>query len=196
MPKHAITAADILPYETYAGERKARRLAIAEVKRPRRIAVGPYATFYFENYVTMFHQVHEMLHIERGGAEQLVDELEAYNPLIPNGSELVATLMFEIDDEVRRERELRRLTGVETKIHIEVGDARVMAVVPEGEIERTKADGKTSSVHFLHFPFTPELIAKFRDPATRVLIGISHEHYNHLAVIDGASRASLAADFD
>tara|TARA_R110000868_G_scaffold241219_5_gene495754 strand:+ start:1552 stop:2142 length:591 start_codon:yes stop_codon:yes gene_type:complete len=196
MPKHAITAADILLYETYAGERKDRRAAITEVKRPRRIAVGPYATFYFENYATMFHQVHEMLHIERGGAEQLVDELEAYNPLIPNGHELVATLMFEIDDELRRERELRRLTGVETKIHIEVGDARVTAVVPEGEIERTKADGKTSSVHFLHFPFTPELIAKFRDPATRVLIGISHEHYNHLAVIDGASRASLSADFD
>ncbi|MDO8422812.1 MAG: DUF3501 family protein [Parvibaculum sp.] len=196
MPKHAITAADILLYETYAGERKDRRAAITEVKRPRRIAVGPYATFYFENYATMFHQVHEMLHIERGGAEQLVDELEAYNPLIPNGHELVATLMFEIDDELRRERELRRLTGVETKIHIEVDDARVTAVVPEGEIERTKADGKTSSVHFLHFPFTPELIAKFRDPATRVLIGISHEHYNHLAVIDGASRVSLSADFD
>ncbi len=196
MPKHAITPADILPYETYAGERKTRRAAITDVKRPRRIAVGPYATFYFENYATMFHQVHEMLHIERGGAEQLVDELEAYNPLIPNGSELVATLMFEIDDELRRERELRRLTGVETKIHIEVGEARVTAIVPEGEIERTKADGKTSSVHFLHFPFTAELIAKFRDPATRVLIGISHEHYNHLAVIDGASRASLASDFD
>ena len=93
MPKHAITAADILLYETYAGERKDRRAAITEVKRPRRIAVGPYATFYFENYATMFHQVHEMLHIERGGAEQLVDELEAYNPLIPNGHELVATLM-------------------------------------------------------------------------------------------------------
>jgi hypothetical protein len=143
----------------------------------------------------MLHQVQEMLHIERGGAEQLADELEAYNPLIPNGSELVATLMFEIDDELRRDRELRRLTGVETKIHIEVGDLRIAAMVPEGEIERTKADGKTSSVHFLHFPFTPEAIAKFRDPATRVLIGIAHEHYNHLAAIDGASRASLAADF-
>lgn len=196
MSARAISPADILPYETYAAERKTRRAAITELKRPRRIPVGPYATFYFENYATMFHQVHEMLHIERGGAEQVADELAAYNPLIPQGSELVATLMFEIDDELRRERELRRLTGVETKIHIEVGDARVTAIVPEGEIERTKADGKTSSVHFLHFPFTADQIAKFRDPATRVLLGISHEHYNHLASIEGASRASLSEDFE
>lgn len=196
MAAHAITPADILPYETYAAERKERRTKITALKRPRRIAVGPYATFYFENYATMLHQVHEMLHIEHGGAEQLVDELEAYNPLIPNGRELVATLMFEIDDEVRRNRELRQLTGVETKIHIELDGDKVIAVVPEGEIERTKADGKTSSVHFLHFLFTPAQIAKFRDPKVRVMIGIGHEHYNHLAVIDGASRESLAADFD
>lgn len=196
MAAHAITPADILPYETYAKERKERRSRITELKRPRRIAVGPYATFYFENYATMLHQVHEMLHIEHGGAAQLVDELEAYNPLVPNGKELVATLMFEIDDEVRRNRELRQLTGVETKIHIELDGDKVMAMVPEGEIERTTADGKTSSVHFLHFPFTPAQIEKFRNPKVRVMIGISHEHYNHLAVIDGASRASLAADFD
>ncbi len=196
MAAHAITPADILPYETYASERKERRSEITKLKHPRRIAVGPDATFYFENYATMLHQVHEMLHIEQGGAAQLVDELEAYNPLVPNGSELVATLMFEIDDEIRRNRELRRLTGVETKIHIELDGDKVMAVVPEGEIERTKADGKTSSVHFLHFPFTAGQITKFRDPKVRVMIGIGHEHYNHLAVIDGTSRASLAADFD
>ncbi|MDO8290673.1 MAG: DUF3501 family protein [Parvibaculum sp.] len=195
MAKHAITAADILPYETYASERKARRVAITELKRSRRIAVGPFATFYFENFATMFHQVHEMLHIERGGAEQLVDELDAYNPLIPNGAELVATLMFEIDDEKRRERELRRLTGVETKIHFEVGDIRIDAVVPEGEIERTKADGKTSAVHFLHFPFSADAIKKFRDPNVRVLLTIAHENYGHMALVDGATRTSLAADF-
>lgn len=195
MTKRAITASDILPYEQYANERKERRIAITALKRPRRVAVGPYATFYFENFATMFHQVHEMLHIERGGAEQLVDELEAYNPLIPQGTELVATLMFEIDDEKRRERELRRLTGVETKIHFEVGDIRVDAVVPEGEIERTKADGKTSSVHFLHFPFSAEAIRKFRDPSVRVLLTIAHENYGHMALVDGVTRASLAEDF-
>jgi hypothetical protein len=194
--KRAITRADILDPAVYARERRELKRKLAEMKRNRRIEVGPFVTFYFENYETMWHQVHEMLHIERGGQAQVEDELAAYNPLIPNGHELVATLMFEIDDEVRRNRELRLLTGVETKIHIEVGDERIDAVVPEGEIERTKADGKTSSVHFLHFPFTPEQIEKFRDPRTRVLLGIAHEHYNHLAPIDGAARASLSEDFD
>jgi len=196
MAARLISPSDILPYETYAKERKERRTRITAMKRARRISVGPDATFYFENYETMFHQIHEMLHIERGGAEQVADELDAYNPLIPNGSELVATLMFEIDDELRRDRELRRLTGVETHIRIELDGDIVKAVVPEGEIERTKADGKTSSVHFLHFPFTPEQIAKFRDPKVRVMLAITHPNYGHMALIDGETRASLAADFD
>jgi hypothetical protein len=195
MAKHAITPDDILPYETYAKERKERRARITELKRARRVAVGPYATFYFENYATMFHQVHEMLHIERGGDEQVADELHAYNPLIPNGSELVATLMFEIDDEVRRDRELRRLTGVESHIYLEVGGLRISAVVPPDDVERTKADGKTSSVHFLHFPFTPAEIEKFRDPKAQAILAIAHPNYGHMALIDGAVRASLAADF-
>lgn len=195
MAARAITPADILPYETYARERKERRTRITELKKNRRIAVGPYATFYFENYATMFHQVHEMLHIERGGDEQVADELAAYNPLIPNGSELVATLMFEIDDEVRRDRELRRLTGVEDHIYLEVGGLRVTATVPEGDVERTKADGKTSSVHFLHFPFTPAEIEKFRDPAAPAILAIAHPNYGHMALIGDAARASLAADF-
>lgn len=193
--KRAITPGDILPYETYANERKDRRVRITEMKRARRVAVGPFATFYFENYDTMFHQVHEMLHIERGGAEQLADELAAYNPLIPNGSELVATLMFEIDDEVRRERELRRLTGVEHHVYLEVGGLRVSAVVPPDDVERTKADGKTSSVHFLHFPFTVQEIEKFRDPKAQVILAIAHPNYGHMALIENAVRASLAADF-
>lgn len=196
MAARLVTPNDILPYETYAKERKERRTKITAMKRARRISVGPDATFYFENYDTMFHQIHEMLHIERGGAEQVGDELDAYNPLIPNGSELVATLMFEIDDEVRRDRELRRLTGVETHIQIELDGDVVKAVVPEGEIERTKADGKTSSVHFLHFPFTAAQIAKFRDPKVRVMLAITHPNYGHIALIDGETRASLAADFD
>lgn len=196
MAARLISPSDILPYETYAEERKERRTRITAMKRARRISVGPDATFYFENYDTMFHQIHEMLHIERGGAEQVADELDAYNPLIPNGSELVATLMFEIDDELRRDRELRRLTGVETHIQIEMDGDIVKAVVPEGEIERTKADGKTSSVHFLHFPFTSEQIAKFRDPKVRVMLAITHPNYGHIALIDGETRASFAADFD
>jgi len=193
--KHIIERSDILPYEVYAKERKERRAAITAMKKHRRVSVGPYATFYFENYETMFQQVHEMLHIEKGGEEQIADELAAYNPLIPKGDELVATLMFEIDDEIRRDKELRRLTGVEDHIYIDVGGLRVTAVVPEGDVERTKADGKTSSVHFLHFPFKLQEIEKFRDPATQVLIAIAHPNYGHMAMMSPETRAALAADF-
>lgn len=189
-----ITRADILPYETYAAERKARRAAITELKKARRIAVGPFATFYFENYDTMFQQIHEMLHIERGGEDQIADELAAYNPLIPNGSELVATLMFEINDPVQRDRELRRLTHVENEIYLDVGGQRIKAE-PEGDVERTKEDGKTSSVHFLHFRLTPEQVALFRDLSVPAMIAFTHEHYGHMAMIPKESRLALSRDF-
>lgn len=193
--KKQITLADILPYEVYASERKARRAAITEVKKNRRVEVGPHATFYFENYDTMFQQVQEMLHIEKGGEEQLVDELEAYNPLIPQGNELVATIMFEINDEVRRDKFLRSITWVEKQLFIDVGGERIQGEA-EMDVERTKADGKTSSVHFVHFRFTPEQIAKFRDPATQVLAIIAHENYHHMAVLPPAVKEALARDFD
>ncbi|KAB7742617.1 DUF3501 family protein [Parvibaculum sedimenti] len=193
--KRIIERSDILSPETYVSERKERRAAITALKKNRRVAVGPYATFYFENYDTMFQQIHEMLYIEKGGEEQIADELAAYNPLIPKGDELVATLMFEIDDEVRRDKELRRLTGVEDHIYIDVGGLRVTAV-PEGDVERTKSDGKTSSVHFLHFPFKLQEVEKFRDPATQVIIAIAHPNYGHMALLAPDTRAALAADLD
>lgn len=192
--KKEITPADILPYETYAKERKERRTAITALKKNRRVEVGPYATFYFENYDTMFQQIQEMLHIEKGGAEQLEDELRAYNPLIPQGNELVATIMFEINDEVRRDRFLRSITWVEKHLYIDVGGEKVPGEA-ETDVERTKADGKTSSVHFVHFRFTPEQIATFRDPATQVLAVIAHENYHHMAVLPPAVKEALAKDF-
>jgi hypothetical protein len=135
-----------------------------------------------------------MLHIEKGGAAQVPDELEAYNPLIPQGSELVATVMFEIDDPVRREALLARLGGVEDDFFLQVGDERI-AGAPEGDVERTREDGKTSSVHFLRFPLRAEHIGLFRDPATQILVGCSHERYSHLAGLSPATRAELARDF-
>ncbi|MDP2123596.1 MAG: DUF3501 family protein [Parvibaculum sp.] len=192
--KKEITPADILPYETYAAERKARRAAAMAMKKNRRISVGPHATFYFENYETMFQQVHEMLHIEKGGAEQLEDELRAYNPLIPQGNELVATIMFEIEDPVRRDRFLRSITWVEKHLYIDVGGAHVIGEA-ELDVERTKADGKTSSVHFVHFRFTPEQIAKFRDPKVPVMAVVAHENYHHMAMLSPAVREALVRDF-
>jgi hypothetical protein len=189
-----ITPADLIPDADYARERRERRQALLPVKRLRRVPLGPVCTFIFENYDTMLFQVQEMLLTERGGAEQVPDELAAYNPLIPQGSELVATVMFEIDDEVRREQTLARLGGVEDRFFVQIGAEKAMGV-PEGDIERTRDDGKTSSVHFLRFVLTPEQIARFRDPATQIMIGCDHEQYSHLAGLTPATRAELARDF-
>ncbi|HLZ75412.1 DUF3501 family protein [Phenylobacterium sp.] len=189
-----ITPADLIPDADYAKERRERRAALLPVKRLRRVPLGPICTFIFENYDTMLFQVQEMLLTERGGAEQVPDELAAYNPLIPQGSELVATVMFEIDDEVRREAALSRLGGVEDRFFIQVGETRATGE-PEGDVERTREDGKTSSVHFLRFVLTPDQIARFRDPATQILIGCDHEQYSHLAGLTPATRAELARDF-
>jgi len=111
--KRRLTAADILSLDAYLPVRSERRRQISELKRLRRVEVGPCATFHFENFETMRQQVQEMLYIEKGGDKQLADELEAYNPLIPQGTELSATVMFEIDDPVRRAETLGRLGGVE-----------------------------------------------------------------------------------
>jgi hypothetical protein len=189
-----IEPADILDPKVYAAERKERRAKIIALKRPRRIEVGPYCTFYFENYDTMWLQVHEMLHTEKGGAGQLEDELSAYNPLIPQGQELVATVMFEIDDPVRRNAILLKLTNVEEKMYVEVGGEKVWAD-PEHDVDRTAEDGKTSSVHFLHFRFTPEQIAKFKDQSVDVLLGVDHVNYAHMTRLSADTRASLAGDF-
>ncbi len=189
-----LTASDILPPQAYEAVRATERARIIAVKAWRRVEVGPHATFYFESYDTMWLQVHEMLRIEKGGAAQIADELSAYNPLIPQGRELVATLMFEIEDAVTRDRLLRELTFVETTVFIEVGAERIAALA-ETDVERTKADGKTSSVHFLHFPFTDAQLRAFRDPAQRVLLGIGHERYQHMAALTPETRAALAEDF-
>ena len=190
-----ITRDDIIPIEEYAASRKERKKALTEMKRHRRIEVGPFATFYFENYDTMWAQIHEMLYIERGGEDQIADELTAYNPLIPNGHELVATVMFEIGDPVRRDRELRALGGVEEAMWISVGGEKI-AGVAETDVDRTTADGKASSVQFVHFAFTDAQIAAFRDPANDIVVGISHEHYSHMAGVPAAAREALAQDFD
>ena len=193
--KHEITYGDILAPETYAAERKARRSQMVEVKRHRRIEVGPVCTFYFENYETMWHQVHEMLFIEKGGAEQIEDELRAYNPLIPKGSELVATVMFEIDDPIRRKAFLSRLGGVEETAFLEFAGHRVVGA-PEADVDRTTADGKASSVQFIHFTLTIDQISAFRAANTQVVIGFDHPAYGHMSVMPEAVRDALAKDFD
>ena len=187
-----VTAQDIIPDADYALERKARRSALLPIKALRRIALGPHGTFIFECYDTMLFQVQEMLLTEKGGAAQLEDELTAYNPLIPQGRELVATVMFEIDDPLRRAAILGQLGGVEDHLFLALGDDRVMALA-EQDVERTR-DGKTSAVHFLRFPLTDAQAAAFRDPAVTAMIGCDHPRYGHRAVLSAESRAELARD--
>ena len=193
--EHHITAADIVAPEIYARERAERRRALIPVKRNRRVEVGPYATFYFENFDTMLAQVHEMLHIEKGGAEQLEGELEAYNPLIPQGRELIATLMIEVDEPQRRLTLLKRLAGIEESVYLTIGQMRI-AATPTDYADRTAEDGKTSSVHWVRFSFTPEQIAAFKRPSETVVLGVAHPSYGHMAVIAPEVRAELAGDFD
>ena len=192
--RRRVTPEDILPDAVFAAERKARRAALMPLKQLRRVALGPHCTVYFECFETMLFQIQEMLLVEKGGAAQLQDELEAYNPLIPQGSELVATVMFEIEDPVRRDLILRRLGGVEDHFFIQVGDSRAPGH-QEGDVERTREDGKTSSVHFLRFPMTAQQVAAFRDPAVQAMVGCDHELYAHLAVLGPAVKAELARDF-
>ncbi|MCC2112800.1 MAG: DUF3501 family protein [Hyphomicrobiales bacterium] len=189
-----ITRNDIIPDDDFARIRGERRKELLPIKRLRRIEVGPYCTFYFESYETMLFQVQEMLHIERGGEAQIVDELKAYNPLIPQGSELVATVMFEIGDPGRRLEMLRRLTHVEQHLFLKIGEEKVYCV-PEEDVERTSEDGKTSSVHFIRFPLTADHVAVFRSPKVEIFVGVDHENYAHMAQLSPASRAEMAKDF-
>ena len=192
MPRE-ITRADILPMERYGAERKTRRREAMELKRNRRMEVGPYATFYFENYDTMWHQVHEMLYIEKGGESQIGDELAAYNPLIPGGRELVATVMFEIGDAARRARLLAQLGGVEETMSITVDG---VGIAGAAEADRTDDSGKASSVQFLRFPFADRDVQRLRDGGGEIVVAIDHPNYAHRAVMPDAVRRALAEDFD
>jgi Protein of unknown function (DUF3501) len=192
---HVITAADIIPAEEYAARRKELRAAVVALKRQRRLHVGPAATLHFENFETMRMQIQEMLHIERGGTEQLPGELAAYNPLVPNGRELVATVLFEIDDPVRRAAFLAKLGGIEQSGFIEVAGTRI-AGTAEADQDRTSAEGKASAVQFIHFPFAAPEIAKFKQPGTRIVMGFDHPAYAHMAVMPEPVRQALASDFD
>jgi len=193
--RHKLAASDILSWEAYAQSRAEHRRRHAERKRDRRIEVGPYVTFYFENADTMWFQVQEMMHIEKGGAEQLEGELAAYNPLIPQGGELVATFMIEIDDPLRRARVLAGLGGIEKTSFFQIGEEKIKGA-PETDQDRTSAEGKASSVQFVHFAFTPAQIEVFKKPNAQVILGLSHPAYSHMAVLGEATRAALAGDFD
>ena len=197
MPKNKreIEKNDIMPLDVYTKKRKELRKGIVEYKKNRRVPLGPYATFYFESYETMLAQVQEMLYIEKGGDNQLKDELEAYNPLIPNGKELIATLMFEIDNPVSRAAFLGKVGGIEEKVFMKI-DGEIVKAIPEEDVDRTSAEGKASSVQFIHFKFNEKQIEKFKSGSLQVELGIDHDEYSHTTKLTDTTLKSLSIDFD
>jgi hypothetical protein len=191
--KREITRADILPVEVYAEQREAQRTRMRAIKKNRHLEVGPVCSFYFESYDTMWHQIHEMLYIERGGEAQIGDELAAYNPLVPKGGELVATVMFEIDEPDRRAALLARLGGIEAAAFLRVAGETAQGVA-ETDLDRTTAKGKASSVQFIHFPLSPTQIAQIKTAGAEVIVGFTHPAYGHMARLPEAVRAALASD--
>ena len=192
--KKQIEKEDLIPADIYVKNRKQIRKDLIEFKKNRRIALGPYATFYFESFETMVAQVQEMLHIEKGGDEQLKDELIAYNPLIPNGKELVATLMFEIDNPLSRGAFLGKVGGIEERIFMKIDNEEIKAV-PETDVDRTSAEGKASSVQFIHFKFSEDQINKFKSDDTSIELGIDHKEYAHTTKLTEDNIKALLSDF-
>ena len=193
--KKEIQKNDIMPLDIYTKQRRELRKNIVEFKKNRRISLGPYATFYFESYETMLAQIQEMLYIEKGGDEQLKDELTAYNPLIPNGKELIATLMFEIDNPVSRATFLGKVGGIEQNVFMKI-DGDIVNAIPEEDVDRTSANGKASSVQFIHFKFNDKQIEKFKSGSSNVEIGIDHREYSHTTKLTDINLKSLSADFN
>jgi len=195
MARKRIELSDILDARAYDTVRAGKRAELMALKRHRRMEVGPFATFHFECWETIWYQVQEMLRVERGGPEQIPGELEAYNPLVPQGRELVATVMFEIDDSLRRPAVLARLGGVEHTAFLRIGAHRVSGAA-EADADRTDEDGKASSVQFVRFAFDDAAVAAFRAPGAEVVLGFTHPNYGHMAVMPEDVRAALAGDFD
>ena len=197
MPKDQkiIQKSDLLAPDVYEKNRRQMRKELVEFKKDRRVPLGPYATFYFECYETMLAQVQEMLHIEKGGDEQINDELTAYNPLIPNGKELVSTLMFEIDNPVIRATFLGKLGGVEENVFIKI-DNDIIFGKPEIDVDRTSAEGKASSVQFIHFEFDQNQISKFKGNNVSIELGIDHKEYSHSTKLSESTIKALSSDFN
>jgi hypothetical protein len=192
--KTEITRAELLTPVEFESIRDNRRAEIVALKKRRRLQVGPHATCNFECYETMWWQIHEMLRIEKGGDEQIADELTAYNPLVPNGNELVCTVMFEIVEPTLRQAVLATLGGVEEAMFLKLGGETIQGV-SEADLDRTTAAGKASSVQFIHFPFAARQIVGFRTPGAEITVGFNHPSYGHMAVMPEDMRDALAADF-
>jgi hypothetical protein len=189
-----ITRTDILDSATFTQRRLEWRQQILTLKKDRRIALGPAVTLYFENRETLLWQIQEMLYIEKGGEEQIDDELAAYAPLEPNGKELVATVMIEIADPIVRAQKLAQLGHFEFSLILRFA-GHTLKGVPEDDIDRTNEHGKTSSVHFIRWSFTHQQVLDFQVPTIDVIIECIHPKYSEKALVSSRVHEALKSDF-
>jgi hypothetical protein len=189
-----ITRNDIIPVDVYSEQRATYRASTQSIKNQRRLQVGPDIMVLFENKQTLLYQIQEMLWIERGGDAQLDDEIAAYSPLVPTGTNLCCTVMIGIPDPAERRLALKQLGHIEKHIFLHVGRS-VIPATPLDDLERTDQDGKTSSVHFLQFQLTADMIQSFKDPNTSVSLQITHPRYTYHANLDLPLRETLTQDF-
>jgi hypothetical protein len=189
-----LTPNDLFSLEAYARERPAFRARVLEHKRPRSVAVGAHVTLLFEDRLTLQYQIQEMLRVERVFEPAgIQDELDAYNPLIPDGSNLKATMLIEFTDAHERAQKLQELHGVEHRVSLRIGAAVATAIADE-DMDRSN-EQKTSAVHFLRFELTADQIAALRAGAAAEVV-IDHPAYRASAELDSATKAALAADLD
>jgi hypothetical protein len=194
MTQTKLTRADLMSLEQYSSARKAFRVQVLEHKRARIVPVGPNATWCFEDRLTIQYQVQEMLRIEKiFEPEGIEDELDAYNPLVPDGGNWKATFLIEFPDPEERRVQLLGLKGIEDRCWVQVeGEARVWAIADE-DLEREN-DEKTSAVHFLRFELTPAMASKVKTGAA-INVGIDHDNYRHeVRPLPAVYRDSLARD--
>ena len=189
-----LTREDLYSLEKYAEVRSEFRAKVLAHKRHRQVSIGPVATLYFEDRLTMQYQIQEMLRVERiFEATGIQDELDAYNPLIPDGNNWKATFMIEVPDETERRQVLALLVGIEDRVWVRVGDAEPVFAIADEDMDRATAE-KTSSVHFLRFDLTPAMVAAAKQ-GTAIGMGIDHPEYRHeIAAIVDDVRASLVDD--
>ncbi|MCW8929916.1 MAG: DUF3501 family protein [Gammaproteobacteria bacterium] len=191
----ALKRDDLYSLEDYAAIRSDFRSKVMEHKKIRRVPIGPNATLYFEDQLTMQYQIQEMLRIERiFESDAINDELETYNSLIPDGHNWKATFMLEYSDVEERQNALKSLQGIEKTIWVKVGDCESVHPIANEDLER-ETEEKTSAVHFLRFEFSPEMVQQAKNNA-KISMGINHKHYNEqIDELKDPIRESLVDDF-
>ena len=190
-----LTHADLWKLEDYARERTAFRTKVIAHKKTRTVHLGPHVTLIFEDRMTVQYQVQEMLRIERIFEPHAIDEeLGAYNPLIPDGTNLKATMLIEYDDVEVRKRELEQLRGIEDIIELIVGSHAPVRAIADEDLDRSN-ETKTSAVHFLRFELAPAMVATLRAGGP-LAFAVAHPHYAARATVEPAVREALATDLD